>query len=392
MLSASNSLFVKPWRSLRLALARRWHSDGLAYPVCAAQADPAVSPPPGRQFLDFMAAWEHFLAAADCAASKAHARKVSASTLRHLALTCVDALEPLDPAPCAALRLRLTAGLTEMDSPTAATAGHLGPLLPDVPQSLAENCSSPQDAAAFCHARAVGRLLELAAADREKRVRQLRDGVPKQFWALDLDKAFCEESTGRCIDVGSIRSLPMQALWHGMNVLPWQGPPAVNGRGFLSVLFEATANPQLDPAAQKALFYQKNHFLLTPDYCYLHSRFGFHVVAAEARLTDRPEANHLLFQLQGGAANLERRRLRALLVAELLEPFGFTAEVRHDAVAAWRSHVDIEEGQALAAIMGYIAIHTRQLDMIMQDAPEVAARRTAMLAHCRALQRGQALL
>jgi hypothetical protein len=61
--------------------------------------------------------------------------------------------------------------------------------------------------------------------------------------------------------VEDIASLPMLALWQGMNAHPWQGPPPVDGKGFLSVLFEATANPNLDPAAQTAYFTKKIIFL-----------------------------------------------------------------------------------------------------------------------------------
>ena len=38
-----------------------------------------------------------------------------------------------------------------------------------------------------------------------------------------------------------------------------------------------------------------------------------------------------------------------------------------------------------------MTIHTRQLDMIMQDPAQVAARRAEMLAHCRALFKGEPL-
>ena len=53
--------------------------------------------------------------------------------------------------------------------------------------------------------------------------------------------------------------------------------------------------------------------------------------------------------------------------------------------------LDKEEGERLMAVAGYMTIHTRQLDMIMQDPGQVAARRAEMLAHCRALFRGESL-
>ena len=53
--------------------------------------------------------------------------------------------------------------------------------------------------------------------------------------------------------------------------------------------------------------------------------------------------------------------------------------------------MDREEGEFLLAVAGYMTIHTRQLDMIMQDAAQVAARREEMLEHCRRLFRGEKL-
>ena len=224
-----------------------------------------------------------------------------------------------------------------------------------------------------------------------QRVKQLRDTVLKQFWVVNLSDGFAATPAGPVIDVEQIVSRPMLSLWRGMNAHPWQGPPPVDGKGFLSVLFEATANPHLDPAAQTAYFSEKNYFMISRDYCSLHSRFGFHFVSVEARLGERSKENYLLFQLRGGAANIERRILRVRFVADLLWEFGFAPVLRNDAVSARLEGMDPDEGEHLLAVAGYMTIHTRQLDMIMQDTAQVAARREEMLAHCRALFTGRAL-
>ena len=78
-------------------------------------------------------------------------------------------------------------------------------------------------------------------------------------------------------------------------------------------------------------------------------------------------------------------------VADILWEFGFSPVVRNDAVSATLKDLDKEEGERLLAVAGYMTIHTRQLDMIMQDPGQVAARRQEMLAHCRALFRGESL-
>ena len=41
---------------------------------------------------------------------------------------------------------------------------------------------------------------------------------------------------------------------------------------------DAVSQHNLDPAAQTAYFTEKNYFMVSRDYCSLHSRFGFHFV------------------------------------------------------------------------------------------------------------------
>lgn len=274
-------------------------------------------------------------------------------------------------------------------------AKHILPLTIDADSVdfTAANCATYHDIARYCHEKAVSAMFALGAEKQfaPLRVKQLRDAVLKQFWVVNLSDGFTRTPPGPVIDIEQIASCPMRALWRGMNAYPWQGPPPVDGKGFLAVLFEATANPHLDPAAQTSYFSEKNYFMISREYCSLHSRFGFHFVSVEARLGERRKENYLLFQLRGGAADIERRILRVRLVADLLWEFGFAPVVRNDAVSARLEGLDPEDGAHLLAVAGYMTIHTRQLDMIMQDVAQVAARREEMLAHCRALFTGRDL-
>lgn len=269
---------------------------------------------------------------------------------------------------------------------------HILPLTldPDSPDFQAKNCQTYHDIARYCHEKAVGSMFAFGSHQKHapEHVKQLQDGVLKQFWVVNLDDGFDEPVKGPVIDVSRITSLPMRYLWRGMNAYPWTGPPPVDGKGFLSVLFEATANPHLDPAAQTAYFSEKNYFLVTRDYCSLHSRFGFHFVSVEARLGERTSENYVAFQLRGGAANIERRILRVRFVADILWECGFAPVVRNDAVTARVEGLDMEDGAHFLEVAGYMTIHTRQLDMIMADTPQVTARRAVMLEHCRALITG----
>lgn len=278
-------------------------------------------------------------------------------------------------------------------SPVYRTLQHAGehilPLTldPDSADFKAANCRTYHDIARYCHEKAVGSMFTFGSHQKHapEHVKQLRDGVLKQFWVVNLDDGFDGPVKGPVVDVSRIASLPMRYVWQGMNAYPWQGPPPVDGKGFLSVLFEATANPHLDPAAQTAYFSEKNYFLVARDYCSLHSRFGFHFVSVESRLGERTSENYVVFQLRGGAANIERRILRVRFVADILWECGFAPVVRNDAVAARVEGMDMRDGAHFLEVAGYMTIHTRQLDMIMADPAQVEAHRAAMLEHCRTL-------
>ncbi|MBQ9537380.1 MAG: phosphoenolpyruvate synthase [Desulfovibrionaceae bacterium] len=268
-------------------------------------------------------------------------------------------------------------------------AEHILPFTMDVDSVdfKARNCKTFHDIARFCHEQAVSAMFSLGAAKKyaAQRVKQLQDEVPKQFWVVDLSDGFAQVPKGPLIDIKQIQSTPMLALWRGMNAKVWEGPPPIDGKGFLSVLFEATANPNLEPSAQTNYFSEKNYFLISHDYVSLHSRFGFHFVAAEARLSNRLRENYIVFQLRGGAADIERRILRVRFVADILWEFGFQPQLKNDALQARIEGMDLEDGKQLLAVAGYLTIHTRQLDMIMQDRAQVAERHNEIVQDCRRL-------
>ncbi|MGE4552728.1 MAG: hypothetical protein AB7D57_06425, partial [Desulfovibrionaceae bacterium] len=73
-----------------------------------------------------------------------------------------------------------------------------------------------------------------------------------------------------------------------------------------------------------------------------------------------------------------RRVLRARLVADMLEDRGFEAEVRQDSVLARATgYGDAGTAQRLA-VLGYLLLHTRQLDMVMRRGAVVDALRQRM--------------
>ncbi|WP_461210775.1 PEP/pyruvate-binding domain-containing protein [Desulfocurvus sp. DL9XJH121] len=258
-------------------------------------------------------------------------------------------------------------------------AAHILPLNlldPDDPEFRARNCRTLHDITRFCHEKSVQEMfaLNMSREDQECGGYQLRyDGRPVQFWVVDLEDGFDVRPEGPFIDVEDIVSVPMLALWDGINAIPWQGPPKVNAKGLMTIFLEAATNPALNPA-HGSKFSNRNYFMVSSDYCNLQSRFGFHFSTVEA-LVDaaRPMRSYINFRFAGGAADFSRRRRRAVFIAGLLQEFGFYVDVRSDNLFARYEGMPQPRMCERLKMLGYLTMHTRQLDMIMAD--EAATQR-----------------
>ncbi|MBG0791259.1 MAG: pyruvate, water dikinase [Desulfovibrionaceae bacterium] len=254
---------------------------------------------------------------------------------------------------------------------------------PESPDFRPEKCRTLHDVMRYCHEKAVVEMFEFGTNEDyiEAASRQLICGVPKQFWVLNLDDGFepdVRERGDRCVLLEQVASFPMRALWEGMQAVPWEGPPPVHARGLMSVMFEATTNPNLVTAAGTH-YTQKNYFMVSKNYCSLQSRFGFHFCGVESLVSERVSENYASFQFKGGAANAERRILRARFVGDLLEEFDFRVRVREDNLFARVEGLARESMGKRLKMLGYLITHTRQLDMIMTDKAAVARRRQRFL-------------
>jgi pyruvate,water dikinase len=254
---------------------------------------------------------------------------------------------------------------------------------PDSPKFKPAHCKTLHDIMRFCHEMAVREMFEFGTNDEfvEVAARQLICGVPKQFWVLNLDDGISPEGRARkdrTVLLEQIQSVPMRALWEGMEAVPWEGPPPVHTQGLMSVMFEATVNPDLNPTGVSR-YAQKNYFMISRRYCSLQSRFGFHFCGVEALVTQRVAENYASFQFKGGAANLQRRILRARFVGEILDEFDFRVRIREDNLSARLEGLERPRMEHRLKVLGYLITHTRQLDMIMTNSAEVQRRRDKFL-------------
>jgi pyruvate,water dikinase len=243
------------------------------------------------------------------------------------------------------------------------------------------NCRTLHDITRFCHEQAVREIFAFGSETRfpEYASKQLHHNVPMQWWVLDLGEGLAATVEGKYVHLEDIGCRPMLALWDGMVAVPWDGPPAISGRGLASVLFQATTNPALSSPFKKP-YANRNYFIISKHFMNLQSRFGFHFTNVEALAGERPEENYLSFSFKGGAADSERKAGRARFIGSLLEDLGFAVAVTEDVVTARRTNLGRVEVEQAVRVVGYLLMHTRQLDMVMNDPSAVEHYRAKMRA------------
>ena len=250
------------------------------------------------------------------------------------------------------------------------------------PDSLAfkgANCQTFHDLTRFCHEKSVQEMFNFNKEDQfaAKASKQLHYKVPMQWWIINLDDGFKEEVNGKYVKLDQIACTPLLALWEGMVAIPWQGPPAVSGKGFASVMFQATTNPAL-ATPFKTSFSNKNYFMISRYFMNLQSRFGFHFATVEAMAGPRLMENYLSFAFKGGAADLKRKHARVQFLAEILDELDFRVSIKEDTAQARVEQISLEDMEMRLRVVGYLLMHTRQLDMVMTDPKAVTHYRNKM--------------
>lgn len=243
---------------------------------------------------------------------------------------------------------------------------------PEAREFAPQNCETFHDITRFIHEKSVLEMFSFGKdhSFSEHSSKQLHYRVPMNWWILNLDDGFIQEIKGKYVKVEEIASIPMRAFWDGFVAIPWDGPPAMDGRGMTNIIMQSTMNPAL-VSGVKTKYADQNYFMVSKNYCTLSSRLGYHFSTMEAMVSERSAENYLRFSFKGGAADFARCLKRVNFIRDITEHYGFRTKVNADHLDARMEGYEMEYMRGRLRILGYLTLHTRQLDMIMENQPMV---------------------
>jgi len=246
---------------------------------------------------------------------------------------------------------------------------------PSANEFAPEHCVTLHDITRFCHEKSVTEMFRFGQDFHfsKRASKQLKYRVPMKWFFVNLDDGFTQDIKGKYVTIEQIACEPVHSLWEGFIAIPWQGPPPVDGKGLLHIVAHSTVNTNVAQVGDE--YAQGNYFMISKNYMCLSSRFGYHFCTVEALVDERENENYVSFQFKGGAAEAQRRSRRARFIGDLLESYSFRVEIQGDEMRAIYAKGPMDLMLDRLRLIGYLLMHTRQMDMVMTNDVLVAQYR-----------------
>ncbi len=232
-------------------------------------------------------------------------------------------------------------------------------------------CTTLHDITRFCHEKSVTTMFNFGDQYdfHQASAKQLTGDLPLEWWLIDLADGLREglDPDATTVHIDDVVSTPMRAIWQGITAYPWHGPPPVSVKGFGSIIFQSSMRPEFTPDVSAHKLSSRSFFLVSKNFCNLGVRLGYHYAMIEAYLSDFLTESYITFRFKGGAADMQRKAVRARLLAEVLEHYDFRVDLQSDALVARIKKQPADYLRQRLMILGYLSLHARQLDMVMNQ-------------------------
>lgn len=238
---------------------------------------------------------------------------------------------------------------------------------PNSPDFRPDHCKTYHDIARYIHETAVEELIRLSETrgHHPGRARRLGAEIPLGLMIIDVAEGLRPAiAKGEEVKLEDIFSRPLHGLLEGLiHSGMWSNKPVpVDLGSFMSSFTRTFASSMASPKQ-----IGRNLAVVSREYANIHLRLGYHFNIIDAYLDESANDNYITFRFMGGVTGLERRSRRSRFVAEILEHFDFSVNIRGDLVVGSIKHIPLRIGLEKMHILGGLVGYTRQLDVLLSD-------------------------
>jgi pyruvate,water dikinase len=242
-----------------------------------------------------------------------------------------------------------------------------------------ENCRTLHDIARFVHEKSYEEMFLMGEhlGDLRGVSSPLDVFLPIDLYVIDLGEGIDAPAGTRRLKTAHIVSAPLKALLAGMldKRIPRFGPRPMDLRGFMSIMARhAVTNPE-----EERTFRDPCYALISDEYVNYTARVGYHFGVVDAYCGEAINKNYISLLFRGGAADFTRRYRRARAIAGILDHYGFSTNVRGDALTARLSKRSQQETASQLEMVGRLLQFFRQMDAAMASEDVVVRVKEAFI-------------
>jgi pyruvate,water dikinase len=243
-----------------------------------------------------------------------------------------------------------------------------------------ENVKTLHDIARFVHEKSYEEMFRMGEGLGDLRgvSSPLDVFLPIDLYIIDLGDGIHAPAGTKRLKPAHVVSAPLKALLAGMldKRIPSFGPRPMDLRGFMSIMARHAAN---NPEEERT-FRDPCYALVSDEYLNYTARVGYHFGVVDTYCGEAINKNYISILFRGGAADYTRRHRRARAISGILEHYGFSTNVRGDALTARLSKRSQQETATQLEMVGRLLQFFRQMDAAMASEEMVGRVKEAFLA------------